>query len=101
MEGLVLDGDLYRLHNPVEENLFAEMLVAKDKSEAVLTAMRPLSVANGESVILYPEGLDENADYEVLPQKIVRKGATLMRAGLVAYFPFGDFGTVTYRFRKA
>lgn len=101
MEGLVLGGDLYRLHNPVEENLFAEMLVAKDKSEAVLTAMRPLSVANGESVILYPEGLDENADYEVLPQKIVRKGATLMRAGLVAYFPFGDFGTVTYRFRKA
>ncbi len=100
MESLVLTGDLYRLNNPVEENLFAEMLVSKDKREAVLTAMRPLSAANGESVILYPGGLDENADYELLPQKITRKGATFIRAGIVAYFPFGDFGTVVYKFRK-
>ena len=35
IDGLVLNGDLFRLANPFETDYFCEMIVAKDKTEAV------------------------------------------------------------------
>lgn len=100
MEDLVLNGDLYRLNNPLEENLFAEMLVSKDKSQAHITLMRPLCRPNGECIRIYPKGLDENAVYSVAEANVMKTGATLMNVGLIVDFPSGDFQTRTLTLKK-
>ena len=96
MEDLVLNGDLYRLNNPLEENLLTEMLVAKDKSMAHITVMRPLCRPNSECIRIYPKGLDENAVYSVSEANVTKTGATLMNVGLIVGFPSGDFQTRTF-----
>ena len=100
MEDLVLNGDLYRLNNPLEENLFAEMLVSKDKTEAHITIMRPLCRPNGECIRIYPKGLDENTIYSVAEANVTKTGATLMNVGLIVGFPSGDFQTRTFTLKK-
>lgn len=100
MEDLVLHGDLYRLNNPLQENLFAEMLVSKDKTRAILTVMRPLCKPNGERSKVYLKGLDENTVYNVAELDLTKTGATLMRVGLNIGFPMGDFQTKTFTITK-
>lgn len=95
-EDLILQGDLYRLNNPLEENLFAEMVVSKDKKEALLTVMRPINIPNGKAIFVYPDGLDENMRYCVNGE-LCLSGGTLMRAGLIVDSLWGDFATRTYR----
>ena len=100
MEDLVLFGDLYRLCDPTKENLFAEMIVAKDKSKAQITVMRPISVANDVCRRIYPKGLDENFVYCITELNLTLTGRTIMNAGLIVNPPFGDFTTVTYTITK-
>ena len=102
MEDLVLHGDLYRLNNPLEENLFAEMLVAKDKSKGHLTVMVPIFVPNGKAVRIYPKGLDENAQYHIPELNRTVSGRNLARVGILVNLPWagGDFLTRTYHFEK-
>jgi alpha-galactosidase len=100
MEELVLNGDLYRLNNPLEENLFAEMLVSKDKAKASITVMRPLCRPNGECIRVYPKGLDEKALYYVKEMDLTKTGGTLMNVGLIVGFPSGDFQTRTFTLKK-
>ncbi|MBQ3572872.1 MAG: alpha-galactosidase [Clostridia bacterium] len=100
MEDLVLFGDLYRLCDPTKENLFAEMIVAKDKSKAQITVMRPISIANDVCRRIYPKGLDENFVYCITELNLTLTGRTIMNAGLIVNPPFGDFTTVTYAITK-
>lgn len=100
MEDLVLYGDLYRLNNPLEENLFAEMLVSKDKSKAHITVMRPLAMSNQEIIRVYPKGLDKTARYYIPELELVLGGDTLMQVGLVAQLQWGDFTTKTFTLER-
>lgn len=93
LEPLILNGDLYRLNDPAQGNLFAEQLVSKDKKIALIVAMRPLCVANGTAVRIYPQGLTAETLYEVRELKLTRRGSTLMHAGLLLDFGKGDFKT--------
>ncbi len=99
MEDLVLNGDLYRLNNPLEENLFAEMLVAKDKTSASLTIMRPLSIPNDKAIRVYPKGLDENAKYHIDELDLTTSGKNLIQLGLLVEFNNCDFATIVYNFK--
>ena len=96
MEDLVLHGDLYRLNNPFEEDLFAEMLVSKDKTRAHITLMNALHIPNGRALRIYPKGLQEDANYYIPELNITKSGATLMGVGILVGTPWGDFQTVTY-----
>ena len=100
MEDLVLFGDLYRLNDPTEENLFAEIIVSKDKTKAHLTVMRPIDVPNGGIVRVYPRGLDGESLYRIAELGKVLSGRTLMKCGILAGAPKGDFVTATYSFGK-
>ena len=100
MEELVLYGDLYRLNNPLEENLFAEMLVSKDKAKASITVMCPLCRPNSECIRIYPKGLDEKATYFVKEMNLTKTGGTLMNVGLIIWLPLGDFQTRTFTLKK-
>ncbi|MBQ8885221.1 MAG: alpha-galactosidase [Clostridia bacterium] len=98
MEALVLHGDLYRLNDPAKENLFAEMLVSKDKTNAHLTVFRPFAVPNGPAIRVYPRGLKDDATYYIPELDLTRTGATLMRVGLLVCLNWEDFASATYRF---
>lgn len=100
MEDLILFGDVYRLNNPTEENLFAMMVVAKDKSKAHIAMMRPLCMPNDENIRIYPRGLEEDAVYQISELGIQKSGSTLMRLGIAVDLPPGDFYTNTYSLIK-
>lgn len=100
MQDLVLQGDLYRLNNPSEENLFAWELISKDKSHAHITAFRPVCIPNDKCIRVYPRGLDENTSYRVTELNLVKKGSTLMHYGLVVEFGRIDFATQTFTFKR-
>ena len=100
IEDLVLNGDLYRLNNPLTENLFAEMLVSKNKARAALTVMRPISVPNDKAVRVYPKGLDENKRYLVSESNLTLSGRNLMNVGLIVNFENCDFATKVFNFSE-
>lgn len=100
MEDLILDGDLYRLENTLDGNWFAEMVVAKDKSAAVLTAMRTLVIANAESKRFYPVGLCEDALYHIPELELTLHGSTIMNVGLKLNFERCDFATATVHLNR-
>ena len=97
MQELILSGDLYRLNNPLKENLFCEMLVSKDQKKAHITLMVPICVPNGRALRIYPRGLCPEAFYEIPELGLVKRGDTWMNLGILVQSPFGDFGTKTYR----
>lgn len=99
-EQIIIDGDLYRLNNPLEENLFAEIVVSKDKTRAKLVAMRPISIPNGGEVRIYAKGLDENANYHIKELDLTFSGRNLINYGLLVKFTNNDFATVNYTFEK-
>ena len=96
MQDLVLNGDLYRLHDPLDSNLFAFELVSKDGDRAHITVMRTLCLPNDKCLRLFPRGLDENATYFIPETGVEKAGSTLMYYGLIVNIPFGDFTTATY-----
>lgn len=99
MEGLVLDGDLYRTENPFEGNFFGFMLVSRDKNEAILTAYRRISGVNNEVKRLTIKGLDPNKNYYIAEMDKVLSGSILMNAGVPEAFPRMDFATCVYHFK--
>lgn len=100
IEDLILKGDLYRLNSPSDGNIFAEMLVSKDKERAFITVMRTLCVPNGVAIRIYPKGLDEKTIYRIKESGLERSGATLMRIGIVVDLPNADFSAATFTIEK-
>ena len=100
IEKLILEGDCYRLESTMEGNYFAEMVVAKDKSEAVLTVFRALVLANAETKRVYPVGLEEDALYRIPELDLELHGSTIMNVGLVPKFVREDFTALVYHFEK-
>ena len=93
-------GDLYRLNNPLEENLFCEMLVSKDEKKAHITLMQPIYIPNGKAIRIYPRGLNPDAVYRVSELGIEKRGDTLMHLGILVHLPLGDFVTKTYHLEQ-
>ncbi len=100
IQRLVLEGDLYRLHNPLEGNVFAEMLISKDKTEGYLTVLEAIRIPNGKALRVYPKGLDKESVYYVSELNLTRKGSVIMQMGLLIQLPDGDFTSRSYSFRK-
>ncbi len=99
-EELLLHGDLYRLNDPQEKNLFAEQLISKDRTSAVITVMRPLNMANGYPIRIYPRGLQERQKYYIRELDITLHGSTIMNSGLLVNQPWGDFQTIVYHLKQ-
>lgn len=99
-ENLMLFGDLYRLNDPLKENLFAEMIVSKNRETAYLTVFRPICIPNGTAIRVYPKGLDEERKYYIQELDLTRTGKTLMSVGLLVRMPLGDFQSLTYTFES-
>ncbi len=83
IEELLLRGDLYRLADPFGKDVFAEMVVSKDKTRAYAVGMRMRAVPADFNRRIRLQGLDENRAYHVRELGLTLHGSTLMRAGLL------------------
>lgn len=102
---LVRTGDYYRLESLLQGSPYdAWAVVAKDRSEAVVTAVAGLNTANHKSYSLKLKGLDPDADYAVKyfdirtgtdenTEREIIGGDVLMYAGLRLTLPGCDFGS--------
>ncbi len=100
MEHLILHGDLYRMDDPYSSNYFGMSVVAKDKSEAVVTAFRALCICNDENKRIHPRGLDKDAKYEIRELGMTLTGSTIMNVGLLLPNDMEDFKTFVFHLRK-
>lgn len=82
IDGLVLNGDLFRLANPFETNYFCEMIVAKDKTEAYVVGERFRGDPCDHDRLLKLNGLDENKTYTIKELCVTASGKALMSAGV-------------------
>lgn len=100
-EQLVLRGDLYRIDSPFETPYFNEMIVSKDKSEAILCVYRRLSVPNAEPKRITLAGLDPSRLYRIEGLDITASGSTLMNVGIAIKYPKTDFWSEIYHITQA
>lgn len=93
---LIRYGDYYRLLSPGHDNGSAWMIVSPDKEEALVCFVQILSEANALPKLLKLAGLDPDKKYAVNGEQLVLSGATLMNAGLLMEFNFGDYLSQLY-----
>lgn len=96
---LVREGDYYRIASYRENGLYdCWMVVAKDKSEALVTYVQVLGKPNVHSRKIKLLGLDEVADYRLDGTDKVYGGDLLMNAGLLIEKMCGDYMSRLYHF---
>lgn len=96
---LVREGDYYRIASYRENGLYdCWMVVAKDKSEALVTYVQVLGKPNVHSRKIKLLGLDEAADYRLDGTDKVYGGDLLMNAGLLIEKMRGDYMSRLYHF---
>ena len=104
MEDLVLEGDLYRLDNPLVGNYFAFMLVSKDKTHAEVTYYRRMSGIGTSfaNEIKYTalRGLAPEKKYYCPELGLILSGSTLMNVGIALQFEQKDFTTLKLHFEE-
>lgn len=92
-EDLILNGDLYRLTEFADEEIFAQMVVAKDKSKAKVVVMTYHPIGNDKLRRVKLVGLDPNCMYKVEETDFVVSGSELTYRGIVVPKCSGDYNT--------
>ena len=96
---LLLDGDLFRLRSPFRSNETAWMVVSPDQSEALVTHVTVLAIANPAYGYLPLRGLDPEDTYET--EEGTRYGGdALMQIGLPIPNRMGDFQSTLWFLRR-
>ena len=96
---LVREGDYYRVVSYRENGLYdCWMVVAKDKSEALVTYVQVLGRPNVHSRKIKLLGLDVAADYRLDGTEKVYGGDLLMNAGMLIETMRGDYMSRLYHF---
>lgn len=91
---LVRSGDYYRIANYSENHQYdCYEVVAKDRSEALVTYVEVLRCANFKTRRIRLQGLDANAVYENEETKERYTGDILMYAGVQCPDSWGDFSS--------
>jgi alpha-galactosidase len=89
---LVRTGDYYRIASVMEDSTFdCSMVVAKDKSEALVTYIQVMARPNFHSRRVYLRGLDPDATYLWEETNEVYSGAAYMYAGINIGGLWGDY----------
>lgn len=89
---LVRTGDYYRIASVMDDPSFdCFMVVAKDKSEALVTYIQVMARPNFHSRRVYLRGLDPDANYLWEETKEVYSGAAYMHAGINIGGLWGDY----------
>lgn len=110
INGIVQQGDLYRLKSPFEGNETAWMFVSENKQEAIVFYFRVLAQPNSIRRRVYLEGLDPSLNYKLVPVEGVENrvarydgqllgGDHLMQAGLIIDEVQRDFYSTWFRLK--
>ncbi len=98
LEPLLQRGDLFRISNPFESNLFCVAVVSKDKKEAYAVGMQIHAVPADTDHRLRLAGLEEGALYEIAELGLKLHGSTLMHAGVLKP-NLPDFGSFVWHLK--
>ena len=82
-QGLIREGDYYRLSNPFQDNFAAWMVVSDDRSKALVSVIRLTAEANPPAAYVTLKGMEEDAFYREKTTGKVYPGAALMEAGIL------------------
>ena len=99
IERLILEGDLYRMENTFEGNIFSQVVVSKDKSFAFMTyyqALNPHKKVPNTKVI----GLDDKKLYHIPELDLTLRGEILRKVGLNLKRFSHDFASINLTFRE-
>ena len=98
---LIRTGDYYRIASLLENGVYdCWAIVAKDKSEALVTYVEGMRRPNVHSQIVKLVGLDENALYALEGTEDEYNGAVLMYGGFSAGGTWGDYSSKLFHFIK-
>ncbi len=103
IQGLIRNGDLYRLRSPFETNECIWEVVSQEKDHVFMMACRVLTVIMRNRYFdpkVRFRGLDPDAIYEDVATGTRYSGALLMNRGITLSYAFKDFATVTMELRK-
>ncbi|WP_199621209.1 alpha-galactosidase [Paenibacillus alkalitolerans] len=96
---LIQFGDLYRLLSPFEGNEAAWMIVSDNRSEAIVFYCKVLEQPNSGFRSVRLQGLNSDADYELVESGETFGGDELMAVGLRVPAKRGDFNSHIWRLR--
>ena len=89
---LVRGGDYYRIASYRENHMYdCYEVVAKDKSEALITFVQVLNRPNYHSRRIHVYGLNPETQYRIEGEDKLYYGDTLMNAGILVQNMWGDF----------
>lgn len=89
---LVRTGDYYRIASYRQNHMYdCYMVVAKDKSEALVTFVQVMGRANSHSRRILLKGLCPDKKYRIEGEDRTYLGSTLMQAGILVGNMWGDF----------
>ena len=89
---LVRTGDYYRIASYRENRMYdCYMVVAKDKSEALVTFVQVMGRPNSHSRRILLKGLCPDKKYRIEGEDRTYLGSTLMQAGILVGNMWGDF----------
>jgi alpha-galactosidase len=98
---LVRSGDYYRISNYIENKEYDSwQVVAKDKSETLVTFIQVLGRPNHHSRRIRLKGLDEKTRYKDMETGKIYTGSALMYAGINIKGIHGDFSGKLIHFKK-
>lgn len=89
---LIINGELYRLCNPLCDGAFCEQVTSADGKKAYVVFVRMLNTVNLPLKKIKLKGLREDALYTVKERNAVYTGAELMYAGIMPHAE-NDFGS--------
>jgi len=89
---LVRTGDYYRIASYQQNHMYdCYMVVAKDRSEALVTFIQVMGRANAHSRRILLKGLCPDKTYRIEGEERTYLGSTLMQAGLLVGNLWGDY----------
>ena len=99
---LVRTGDYYRIASFRENRMYdCYMVVAKDKSEALMTYIQVMGRPNSHSRRILLKGLAPEKIYRIEGEERTYTGRTLMQAGILAENLWGDYKGRLYHIIEA
>ena len=97
---LIREGNYYRLSNPFSDEVAAWMSVAKDGSQALVSAVRLSAEGNPFGTYVTLKGLDADSFYLEETTGKVYSGTTLMQAGILLPLPKAEYEAYQFAFKK-
>lgn len=91
---LIIDGDLYRLENPFQGDIFSFLIINREKTKGHLVILSSNITTNDKTYHTKLKGLNPKKQYLINNEKFF--GSTLMNVGIPFRHSFGNYMVKSY-----